>query len=107
MTLNKKLIGIRIRSKRKEKGLKQETLAELIDCSSNHLSNIERGNYLPTTSLIFKICTVLGETPNYYLIGTATKKTSEIESVIKTLPESEQEILLKLIKYYTFEISRE
>lgn len=91
--------------KRKEKGLSQESLAEMIGFSKNHISNIERGKYTPTTSFIFKICEVLGETPNYYLIGNPTEETDKITSLIKTLPIYEQNTLLKLIELYISECS--
>lgn len=40
MKIDKKLIGIRIMTKRKECGLSQETLAEIIGYSKNHLSSV-------------------------------------------------------------------
>ena len=69
MNDSKRLIGLRIMQKRKKLGLSQEKLAEKLGISKNHLSNIERGKYIPTTELIFKICNTMGNTPDYYLIG--------------------------------------
>ena len=106
MKLDKRLVGIRITLKRKEKGLSQEQLAEIIGFSKNHLSNIERGKYTPTTSFIFEICNALGETPDFYLIGNPTETTDQITSLIRTLPESEQEIIVKLIECYISEKSK-
>ena len=103
--MDTQLIGFRIMLKRKEKSLSQEELSEKIGYSKNHLSNIERGKYTPTTAFIFKICQVLGETPDYYLIGSSTKTTDKITSLIKTLPENKQNILLKIIECYINEIS--
>lgn len=93
--------------KRKEKGISQEELSEIIGYSKNHISNIERGKYVPTTAFIFEICNALGETPDYYLIGNLTEKTDKIATLIKTLPEYSQSILLKLIEVYISEISTE
>lgn len=92
--------------KRKEKGISQEELAEIIGYSKNHISNIERGKYVPTTAFIFEICNALGETPNYYLIGNPTESTDKITNLIKTLPENSQNILLKIIECYISEISK-
>ena len=100
MILDQHLIGFRIMFKRKEKGLSQEGLAEKIGFSKNHISNIERGKYTPTTAFIFKICEVLGETPDYYLIGTSTKNTDRVTNLIKTLLIDKQELLLKLVEVY-------
>lgn len=104
MDIDKKLIGIRIMMKRKEKSMSQEELSEIIGYSKNHLSNIERGVYVPITAFIFAICNALGETPNYYLIGNPTENTDKITSLIKVLPDDSQAILLKLIDCYISEI---
>ena len=105
MNIDKKLIGIRIMLKRKEKGLTQEELAEQIGYSKNHLSSIERGKYIPATTFIFDICNTLGETPDYYLIGNTTEKTDKISSLIKTLPTDKQDLLIKLLECYINEIA--
>lgn len=107
MNADKRLIGIRIMLKRKEKRISQEALAEMIGYSKNHISNIERGKYLPTTTFIFAVCNALGETPDWYLIGSPSDSTDEITSLINTLPESQREILLKLIKCYINESSKD
>lgn len=93
--------------KRKEKGISQEELSEMIGYSKNHISNIERGKYVPTTAFVFEICNALGETPDYYLIGNPTENTDKITTLIKTLPTYSQNILLKLIELYISEITTE
>lgn len=105
LKIDGKLIGLRMMTKRKEKGLSQEDLPEKIGFSKNHISNIERGKYIPTTAYIFEICNALGETPDYYLIGTPTKKTDKITALIKTLPNNNQTILLKLLELYISEFN--
>ena len=107
LNIDKKLIGIRIMIKRREKGISQEELSEIIGYSKNHISNIERGKYIPTTAFVFEICNALGETPDYYLIGNPTDKTDRITTLIKTLPEYSQNILLKLIEVYISEINND
>lgn len=93
--------------KRKESGISQEELSEKIGYSKNHISNIERGKYIPTTAFMFEICNALGETPDYYLLGNSTENTDKITTLIKTLPEYSQNILLKLIEIYISEITNE
>ncbi len=95
-----KLIGIRIMQQRKSLGLSQEKLAEKLGISKNHLSNIERGVYLPTVKCVFKICESMGNTPDYYLIGTPSKETDEINSLIKALPNDKQQGIIKLLNFY-------
>lgn len=89
-----KLVGIRIKHKRKEKALTQDALSELMDISPGQLSCIERGVYLPTTQNIYKICDILGEEPNYYLVGhISPERESKIIDLVKILPQSYQEAL--------------
>jgi transcriptional regulator with XRE-family HTH domain len=100
MDYDKKLIGTRIMQRRKVCGYTQEQLAECIGLSKNHISTVERGKCLPTTSFIFKICEVLGETPDFYLIGKSNSKTDEITNLVKSLPLDKQEMLCLLLKTY-------
>lgn len=104
LKIDKTLVGIRIMLKRREQGLSQEELAEKIGFSKNHLSSIERGKNNLTTNFISKICNVLGETPDYYLIGGSTDITDEIYELIKSLPENHQRMIKKIIQTYISEI---
>lgn len=45
---------------RKERGMTQEQLAELIDVSSNSISRIERGLLMPALPTLIGICNALG-----------------------------------------------
>ena len=100
MKLDKKLIGSRIMQQRNACGYTQEQLAELVGLSKNHISSVERGISVPTTQFIFKICQVLGETPDYYLIGKANDRTDRIDALIRSLPPDAQRITEKLIETY-------
>lgn len=94
-----RLVGIRIKHKRKEKNLTQEALSELMGISTGQLSCIERGVYLPTTQNIYKICDILGEEPNYYLVGhIAPEYEFRIIQLIKKLPVNYQSALEKSIE---------
>ena len=100
MELNKRLIGIRIMQRRKALSLTQEELAEKVGFSKNHISSVERGKYTPTTQLIFQICAVMGETPDYYLIGKPSGETDALTDLIKKLPSQSQKMVYKLIETY-------
>lgn len=62
-------MGKRIERRRKELGLTQNTLAEMLQISNNHLSTIETGKGNASLELFCKICEVLNVTPDYLLIG--------------------------------------
>ena len=61
--ITKELLGKRLRELRKRKGLKQETLAELVGFeTSNSISNIENGYNYPSIQNLEKILKILDST---------------------------------------------
>lgn len=104
--INEKLIGIRIMQRRKALGLSQEELAEQVGLSKNHISNIECGKSMPTTRFILQICSILGETPDYYLIGKITEETDRISELVKRLPDKSQYVLCRVLEIYLDQISQ-
>ena len=94
-----RIVGLRIKYKRREKGMLQDELAEKMGIGAGQLSCIERGKYLPTTQNIYKICDILGEDPNYYLKGYIRPEREEyIIRLMKSLPESYQQTVQKSIE---------
>ena len=77
MTYNKEYIGERIQRKRNSLNITQEQLAEMINTSKNTISNVE------SVEFIVNICNVLGEDPNYYILGEIPK--DDIETYNNTL----------------------
>ncbi|MDY2594215.1 MAG: helix-turn-helix transcriptional regulator [Oliverpabstia sp.] len=62
-------MGQRIKLRRKELKISQTELAELIDVSNNHMSNIENAKTKPSMDNFIKLCEVLKVTPDYLLLG--------------------------------------
>ena len=94
-----RIVGLRIKYKRREKGMLQDELAEKMGIGAGQLSCIARGKYLPTTQNIYKICDILGEDPNYYLKGYIRPEREEyIIKLMKSLPESYQQTVQKSIE---------
>lgn len=63
-------IGKRIAKRRKELGLKQYELCEMIDVNYKYISNLETGRSAPSLELIMRLCEALQTTPDYFLSGT-------------------------------------
>jgi transcriptional regulator with XRE-family HTH domain len=61
-------LGARVRELRRRKGLRQTGLAELIGCSNEQISNIEKGKHAPGVWTIAAIALALDTTPDK-LIG--------------------------------------
>ena len=63
-------MGSRIAARRRRLGISQNFLAEKVDISRNHLSNIERGREKPSFDVLINLCNILRVTPDYLLMGT-------------------------------------
>ncbi len=98
MNIDRGMIGSRIARRRKAKGLTQEELAKQLGLSKNQVSNMERGKNLPTTVCLIQLCDILGETPNYYLLGKCSGEPSKIIELLHRLPEDSQELTCRIIE---------
>ena len=90
-------IGNRLYEKRKEKGLTQEKLAELIGVTPQMISYTEQGKKAIRPENLIKICKTLNVSADYLLMG---KKPSDIafvsDEAFKSLTD-EQRIYIKII----------
>ena len=58
-----KLLGLNIAYYRKERGLSQSRLAELVNISRTHMSRIETADCAVSLDVVFDICDALGIKP--------------------------------------------
>ncbi len=65
------LIGDRIQDARKAAKLTQEQLAEMCDCSTKHIGDVERGDASASWPLAVKIGKALNTGVDYYLADTS------------------------------------
>ena len=79
MTLDYSLIGIRIRKRRKKLKRTQEWVAERVEISTQHMSNIERAVSIPSTEVVMRLAIALETTPDEFLVG-AVKHREDGES---------------------------
>ena len=61
MNIDNKIIGSRIRNRRKALHMTQAQLAEAVGVSNNHISSVETGKVLPSLTLTIKISHALME----------------------------------------------
>ncbi|GLZ17219.1 MULTISPECIES: helix-turn-helix domain-containing protein [Burkholderia] len=52
--------GAAVRALRTERGIAQESLANLAGIERSHMGKVERGEHMPTLAIIFKIAGALG-----------------------------------------------
>jgi len=66
-----KLLGKRIRMERRSKGLSQEKLAKIVDCSSAHISHLENAATKMSLSCFVDIVQALQTSSDKLLFGSA------------------------------------
>jgi len=71
--------GVAVRALRTERGIAQETLANLAGIERSHMGKIERGEHAPTLAIIFKIAGAL-ECSTAALMAEAENRLSASET---------------------------
>ncbi len=74
-SLDKKLIGTRIKEIRKKNKLTQKGLAKLLNTSQSTVSSYENGNTIILTAFLYEMCIKLNVSMNYIVGKTNTIKT--------------------------------
>lgn len=77
MTVNYKLIGIRIKEIRTQRKMSQAELAERIDMSDTYISHIETARKQASLKTMVKIANALGVTADHMLNGNQTSDPAE------------------------------
>lgn len=85
MELDYSLIGARIKQRRKHLKLTQEKVAERVEISNQHMSNIERAISIPSTEVIMRLALALDTTPDEFLVGSGRWPEAEWKSVAEKL----------------------
>ncbi len=99
-------IGNRISQLRKRQGLTQEKLAEELDISLKHVSEVERGISSLSLEKLIDAGKRLDCTMDYLILGDEKKDgtgslPASILSILSSNDEREKELLLEYINLYT------
>lgn len=95
-----KEIGKRIQQKRKQAGLTQEQLAEMMNVSIQMVSNIERGNKAIRIENLINLCRILSVSTDYILIGKENvSDISELTSRISKLENKDVRLIDMIIDF--------
>ncbi len=91
----KKVVGKRVQKIRKNKGLTQEQLAEIVDLSSNYISDIERGKSFTRVDKLIRIINGLQCSANDIFIDVIDCgdeiKSSQLSELFESLSKEDQE----------------
>ncbi len=96
----KRELGERIKRFRKQKGLTQEKLAEIIDISSRNISNIETGANFPKVETLEKLLFALNITTEELFANDHLKSNSELLECINFYINSAKDDRKTLEKMY-------
>ena len=95
-------LGQRIAELRRSKGISQLCLAEMADISKEHLSNLERGNKLPSAKTLTQIASALDVSLDT-LVGVDNDKShieidAQLQSLLTTYSIAEKDALLAIFR---------
>lgn len=97
-----KSIGFNIRKCRESKGIKRETLAEMVNLSVSYMSALERGEKLPKFDTFIRIANTLQVSSDFLLAGVLVVENqitaSELSNKLVALPDAEQKRILNVLK---------
>lgn len=101
-------IGERIKKAREKKNLTQEKLAEVIDVSTQYISDLERGVVGASLSTLKAICIALEITSDSLLFGEVPESTNQngLLRLYEGLTDSQIDAITSIIRIFVREIKK-
>ena len=103
MQLDYKSLGIRIKHARKRNGLTQEQLAERVNLSSTHISNIENGRTVFSMQVFVNLANALSVRPDELLCDSIEQSreiyASEAQKILSSCTIEEVRLLTDTMKH--------
>ena len=101
MSVDYKLIGGRIKAKRKAAGKTQEQLAEKLSVTVGYVSQIERGVTKLSLDTLSEICSILNCDMSFFITGTATGENAYLQEELiekySALTQTQKKTILDFI----------
>lgn len=99
--LDYRKLGLRIKEARLSKNLTQEQLAELVNCNTSHISNVENNHTKVSLNVLLAIANALDTTIDYLLTeqykNTSQAVDTEIMRILSTLDTEEKQQVLRIL----------
>ena len=93
------LLGKRIRELRRERGLTQDALAEIIGCNTSHISNIENNYTKASLNVLLALVNTLDTTIDYLLSDQYNNNSSALDqAILRALERCDEEKKRKVLK---------
>lgn len=98
-----KMMGVRIKSFRSDKGFSQEDLSQAVDVDIQHIASIENGRRKPSLKLLISIANALSVSADDILSDSLaySKSTAgtEIHSILMDCNQDETKMLIKTMYF--------
>ena len=100
MTVNYEDLGKRIRRKRSENHISQAALAEMIQVSVQHMSNVENAKTKASLETVIEIANALDCSLDELVCGSLKKQIyqDEVALLLEVMPDSELKIMPDVLK---------
>ena len=98
-TIDYKKLGLRIKEIRISKDLTQENLAQMVDCNSSHISNVENAHTKVSLIALLAITNALDTTIDYLLADQYKKSKNALDgAILKALERFDNEKKERILK---------
>lgn len=97
---NLKEFGKRISNFQRASDISQKQLAQMINVSNNHLSNIENGKSAPSFFTFLAICQALKVNPSYLIYDTGFATNNAILEKISHKSKKDKIIIFKILDVF-------
>ncbi|MHB0913359.1 MAG: helix-turn-helix domain-containing protein [Armatimonadota bacterium] len=104
-----RILAENIKRRRKELGLSQEKLAEIVGLSTNHIARIETGTRTPSLGILDRIAEALGTTVSELTAeqGAEPLKADErITALLKNISAEDAEFLAREVAEWVHRLSK-
>ena len=105
MAIDYKIIGMRIKTKRRENALTQERFADLLGVTVGYISQVERGITKPNLEMLAKMSEILECDISYFVSNVCATSDSymidDISEKIKSLNNQNRRLLVAIIDAMT------
>lgn len=95
-----KAIGERVRQEREKAGWTRDKLAELLDCSTSYISELERGNTGLSITMLQQLCETVGVSADTLIWGPQEEPQNPVLEKVSHLDNENFELLCRQIQLF-------
>lgn len=100
--INYEKLGLRIKAVRQSRNLTQDNLAEMVNCNTSHISNVENAHTKVSLNVLLAIANALNTSIDYLLSeqyeNSSLALDNEVLRALRTCDSEKKEKILKMIE---------